>query len=395
MTPPPLFIIPSIASGGAELLLMLQLAGLRRRGVSPRLMVLSDRVDPEILSRAGMPRDHILALGLPSAVLDKTFLQGCSGTLGKAVSFAAAQRCTPIIAILPPGHFFARLMKLALLARGRRVRLIQYHHAQENIQAPRDTIAKRLFHGVNRLLSRICDHAHWHVSDQVRADVAGYMPTRRDEVIHNTCDMDSAVDTAAAAAVLQRVRRGASPFLVLLPGRLVAVKGHGLLIQAVCNLVTAEGLMPGDLQVVFAGEGPERARIATAVAESGLDDHVTFLGNIPQATLLGLYGMVDAVVMPSLSEGFGNVAIEALARRALLIASDAGGLSEIVRPGRNALQFPAGDADQLTRLLGEAYRRRGEVLIDRDAAARDARQRFGPHAHLDRLMSLLDAAAGS
>jgi hypothetical protein len=33
---------------------------------------------------------------------------------------------------------------------------------------------------MNRLLCRICDHAHWHVSEQVRADIASYMPIRHD-----------------------------------------------------------------------------------------------------------------------------------------------------------------------------------------------------------------------
>jgi hypothetical protein len=70
-------------------------------------------------------------------VLDKVFLRGCPGTFGRAARFAAAEGCGRAVALLPSAHVFARLLKLALLARFRQLRLIQYHHSKENALSPR------------------------------------------------------------------------------------------------------------------------------------------------------------------------------------------------------------------------------------------------------------------
>lgn len=390
MSAPPLFIVPSIATGGAELQLMLQLAGLRRRGLAPRLMILSDRVAPDLLAQAGLPPDHVAILGLPSAVLDKLLLRRCPTVLGPAARFVVGHGCDRAVALLPAAHFFSRLLKLALLARAHRVRLIQYHHSEENALNPRDTAGKWLFFAVNQALARACDSAHWHVSEQVRADITASMATCGDAVLFNTCDMDTPGDTDAARALLHDAGCD-SAYTILLPGRLHAVKGHALLIEAARRLVSAERLGTNRLRLLFAGEGPERGRIAAAVAAAGLADHVVFLGTVPHAALLALYSMVNLVAVPSLSEGFGIVAIEALSRQSLLLASDAAGLREVIRPGVNGFQFPAGDTAALHRALADLWRRRNEVLIDRAAAAHDVRLRFGPELHLDRLLELLEA----
>ncbi len=118
---------------------------------------------------------------------------------------------------------------------------------------------------------------------------------------------------------------------------------------------------------------------------------MTLLGAVPHEVLLALDARVDLVAVPSLVEGFGIVAIEAMARGALVLASDAAGLDEIVRPGINGLQFPAGDEAALGARLAEAWRRRGEAVIDRDAVRAEMRARFGLGGHVDRLVALLEA----
>jgi glycosyltransferase involved in cell wall biosynthesis len=253
---------------------------------------------------------------------------------------------------------------------------------------PRDTIGKRLFFNANQALAWGCDSSHWHVSDQVMSDITGAMATRRNAVLLNACDMDTRGDAVTAQKLLDDAGCGAA-YTVLLPGRLHPVKGHALLIEAAGRLVAAEGLSHSGFRLIFAGEGPERARIAAAAEAAGLTGHTVFLGAIAHQALLALYGRVDLVVTPSLAEGFSLVAVEALARGALLIASDAQGLATIVRPWENALQFPAGDADALYRCLRAAWERRGEEIIDRQAARAEMRRRFGLEDHLDRMLELL------
>jgi len=78
---------------------------------------------------------------------------------------------------------------------------------------------------------------------------------------------------------------------------------------------------------------------------------VHFAGYLSGNALAGFYRCCDALVVPSLYEPFGIVALEGMVNRAPVIASDAGGLGEIVQHNQNGLQFPAGDAQALTQQL--------------------------------------------
>lgn len=397
MLRPFLFIIPSVTTGGAEIHAMIRLRELSRRGVPVRLMVLSESVDSEILARAGLPDDCVCRLRNPSATLDRAFLTALWRDLARASRYARQHGVGTVIAHLPPAHLFARLLFAVQLLRGRRLKLFQYHHSEERTLNPTDTWGKRLFFALNQSLAWACDYAHLHVSERVLADVAGGGVTRRNAVVHNSCDMDSPGNAEGARAIIARVApaaaSGKQPFRMLLPGRLLVRKGHILLIGAFARLVERYGLRPDEVRLLFAGDGPARPEIERAIAASGLERHVSLLGSIPHADLLALYRMVDLVVIPSLVEGFGNVAIEALSRGALVLASDAAGLNEIVRPGENGLQFPTGDEDALYEWLRGVWERRGEPLIDRAAARADIRARFGLDAHIDRIIGIIGAGS--
>ncbi len=386
MTRPMLVILPSVLAAGAEIQAMLQIRELARRGVRVRLLVLSDMVDPAVLERSGLVPHEVCVLRSPSSVLGPAFLRSIWRDLPRAASFAATGGCATVIAHLPPAHFFARLLCLALSLRGRRVRLFQYHHSEEWKLSGPPTLAKRAFFAADDLLARVCDHAHVHVSDRVRADVMAHRHTRRDAVLHNTCDMDSPGDTERAQAILAP---HAGCWVVLLPGRLVPPKGHAIFLRALRRFIDLENLGSADLHVILAGEGPERQAIGELVAVFRLGDIVSLLGATPHTVLLALLGRADLVVVPSLSEGFGIVVIEAMSRGALVVASDAAGLREILRPGINGLQFPAGDDAALCERLCEAWRRRGEAVIDRAAVRAEMRARFGIAGHIDRLQALL------
>lgn len=383
-----LVVLPSVIGAGAELQAMLQLRLLARRGVPVRLMVLSRIVEPPVLAQAELPADHLCVLDNPASTLGTSFLRNLWRDLPGAAAFARRQRVGTVIAHLPPAHFFARILFLFMLLRGRRCRLVHYHHSLEHKLHPHDTVGKRLFAAFGNLMGRACDHAHWHVSDEVRRDIA-HSFTRRAAIIHNTCDMDAPGDPQAARRLLAPLRGRGSPYIVLVPGRLRFMKGHALFVRALARLCEAEAITPAALQVLVAGEGEERPRIEAEIARLGLADHVTLAGALPHPVLLALYGEAELVVVPSLNEGFGIVAIEAIARGALVVASDAGGLREVVRHGENGLAFPAGDEAALLDRLRQAWRQRGEPVVDREAARRDCISRFGPEAHVDHLLALL------
>lgn len=115
---------------------------------------------------------------------------------------------------------------------------------------------------------------------------------------------------------------GSQP-LVAAVGNLVPEKGHDLVLRAVARLDTA--------QVVIVGSGPEKQRLKTLARDLGLDDRARFMENMAQDKLAALYSAADVLALGSTREGWPNVLLEAMACGTPVVASDVGGVREIVR----------------------------------------------------------------
>jgi glycosyltransferase involved in cell wall biosynthesis len=117
------------------------------------------------------------------------------------------------------------------------------------------------------------------------------------------------------------------------------------------------------LRLECAGEGPERRRLEALALSLGLGASVTFVGFLDRAALAGRLARCTVFVLPSRSEPFGIAVVEALAAGAPVVASDVGGIPEILQDGREGLLVPPGDptalAAALRRLLNDA-RLRGQ-----------------------------------
>jgi glycosyltransferase involved in cell wall biosynthesis len=150
---------------------------------------------------------------------------------------------------------------------------------------------------------------------------------------------------------------------LLCVGRLIPIKGHDVLLRAIAE---ASRRVP-QLSLDLAGSGPLEPELRQRVAELGLDGAVRFLGHVAPPP----FADAALVVVPSVGEGFGMVALESMERGRAVIASAVGGLPEIVADGETGRVVPAGDAGALAaavvelataperaRALGEAGRRR-------------------------------------
>jgi glycosyltransferase involved in cell wall biosynthesis len=157
---------------------------------------------------------------------------------------------------------------------------------------------------------------------------------------------------------------GTEPRLVCV-GRLIPVKGHLVLLRAVAQ---ARARVP-ELVLDLAGQGPLEPALRAYTRELGLDDAVRFLGFV--SPVQSVLETAAVAVVPSLGEGFGMVALEAMERGRPVIASAVGGLPEIVADGETGLVVPAADAEALAEAMvalasdlpraaamGEAGRRR-------------------------------------
>jgi glycosyltransferase involved in cell wall biosynthesis len=152
---------------------------------------------------------------------------------------------------------------------------------------------------------------------------------------------------------------------LLCVGRLIPIKGHIVLLRAFAE---ARRDLPG-LRLDIAGRGPLEPALKALARELGVADAITFLGQVnPVQTAIEQSAVV---VVPSMGEGFGMVALEAMERARPVIAAEIGGLGELVRDGETGLLVPPGDSAPLreaivrlggdlplARRMGEAGRRR-------------------------------------
>ena len=111
--------------------------------------------------------------------------------------------------------------------------------------------------------------------------------------------------------------------------RLEPIKGMDLVVPAFAEVLK----MYPETQLLVVGDGTLRASMEEQAAQLGCADRVRFVGRQPQEELPQWYTQMDIVLMPSRSEGFGLTAIEAMAHGCVMVASDVGGLPEVVRDG--------------------------------------------------------------
>lgn len=142
--------------------------------------------------------------------------------------------------------------------------------------------------------------------------------------------------------------------IVFFVGRLVQEKGAHLLIEALPRILAA---CP-QAKLVIAGQGPAEAHLKNRAWALGVAHKVYFAGYVDDATRNALYKTAEVAVFPSLYEPFGIVALEAMATGTPVVASDTGGLREIITPGVDGLLFPSGHvvslADNVIRVLSDS-----------------------------------------
>jgi glycosyltransferase involved in cell wall biosynthesis len=138
------------------------------------------------------------------------------------------------------------------------------------------------------------------------------------------------------------------PHMVFACRQLFPRKGIRFLLEAGAQL---KPQFP-DLKIVLAGDGFERPALAQLADELGIGADVTFLGWVPNAELPPYYRAAAVSVIPSLEEGFGIPAAEAMGCEVAVVASDAGGLPEVVEHGVTGLVVPRGDSAALAQAIG-------------------------------------------
>jgi glycosyltransferase involved in cell wall biosynthesis len=159
-------------------------------------------------------------------------------------------------------------------------------------------------------------------------------------------------------------------------GRLIAKKGADTLIAAMDLL---KERYPG-LQLSLAGEGDERPALEAEAGRRGLASRISFAGRLTHEAIYPFLASAALVVVPSQSEPFGLVALEAAQAGRPVVASDVDGLPEVVEHGRTGLLVPPGDATALAGAIASLFDDPGRA----SAMGKAGRQRAESHFAWDR-----------
>lgn len=148
---------------------------------------------------------------------------------------------------------------------------------------------------------------------------------------------------AASQHAAQRSQRRVVGCVAVLEER----KGHRYLFESACSL-KEKGYK---LQFRLAGDGSARAELERMVSQLGLQEDVVFCGFV--SDIPSFLSEIDIFVLPSLYEGLGVSALEAMAAGKAVVASRVGGLSELIVDSVTGLLVPPQDGEALATAIGK------------------------------------------
>lgn len=170
---------------------------------------------------------------------------------------------------------------------------------------------------------------------------------------------------------------------ILVVGMLREIKGQSIVIRALSEIKRTSDL---HFKVHFCGDGPDKSKLIALVNDSGLEDCITFHGDV--ANIAPYYAMCNVVVIPSLHESFGYVALEAVSLGRPVIASHVGGLREVIIDNFTGYSFSAGDHIGLASKLLELLSSKENTLKYSNNAKLFIAKKFNLSKQLSILMSI-------
>jgi glycosyltransferase involved in cell wall biosynthesis len=289
-----------------------------------------------------------------------------------------AKRCVDLIwTNSVKSHF---LVRWAGLNRSRK--WVAFHHGYTTVDA-KMRIYNQLDRWSLRTANQVFTSSAAFIDELERSNVqrdhihVQHMPIRPFELVPEKQKME----------MRRQLRLGDTTRVLLSVGRLSREKGHSDLIQAMPKMIELAGNSP--LRLVIVGEGPERPRIEELCRNLRLTDIVTLTGQ--QDNINRYYGIANVFLLPSHNEGCPNVLLEAMAAGVPVVATEVGGIPEVVTNGREAILVkkhdPAGLALATAKILQDRDLRNSLISFAREIVARKT-----PEAYFKSIASVFTQA---
>ena len=187
------------------------------------------------------------------------------------------------------------------------------------------------------------------VSEGQRKRLESYgISGRRNWVVRNAVAADSSSGTVSGdlrKEVFERLGIPSGVEMVVSAGRLSPEKGHQVLVEAIGRLQGSSN----NTHFVFCGDGPCQKELEKRAKELGVSHLCHFVGF--RKDIKDIFQAMDFMVLPSLTEGLPNVILEAFACAKPVVATDVGGVPEIIEDGVNGILVPPGRSDLLAEAI--------------------------------------------
>lgn len=257
--------------------------------------------------------------------------------------------------------FFQILKDAGKYLREKRIDLIHSHRYKENIlaallkkQGVSQYIVQTIhgeaepFKGIDKIKSMISTSLnHYYtkkyfdrivtVSEDIKNRANIVFDRKRLLAIHNSIDLHKVAPSRNAVDLRTELGIEINQLVIGTAGRLVPVKGYDIFLKA-ANLIREYS---PETIFVLAGDGPLREELETKCSELNLSKNFRFLGF--RHDIVNLINMFDLFVMSSHNEGIPIILLEAMSLSVPVVATNVGGIPEVVKDGQTGLLVKPGD----------------------------------------------------
>lgn len=276
---------------------------------------------------------------------------------------------------------------LVSLLRKRQFRWIAFHHGYTS-----ENLKVKFYRQFDNWSLRKCDFITTVCKPFADRMPSGQIQRGRVFVLPNSVKTDFFYqDKVLSDGTRKRLEIAAENQVVLTIGRLSPEKGHTFLIDAVSKVLSAKPHLK--FEVLIAGTGLGQQKLKDQISERGVGRYIRLIGR--WSDVRPLFAIADLFVLPSLSEGCPNVLLESMAARVPVVATNVGGVPDLVDHGESALLVPPKNSDQLCDSMIELLQNHARAMQLARAAFERASLLFSTATHDDRILDIYDKALRS
>ncbi|MBU3015750.1 glycosyltransferase [Poseidonibacter lekithochrous] len=286
-----------------------------------------------------------------------------------------------IFANLPITHYILRLVKYKS---NHKFKLVNIHRSLQ-FKAHAPNVIMKIFMKFNSFLANKYDYLNIFISNACRNDQLNYLkiPLEKTKIIYNGIKSVDINDKF----ILNDL--STDSFNIITVGRFVPEKNQEFLIKVLINAFDNK-LFTKKIKVYFLGEGPLKIKCEDLTKKSTYIDNFIFLGNVNNEKVHLYFAKSDLTVIPSKSEGFGNIAVEAGLAKAKILSSNVGGLDEIIEENINGFKFTSENASDLEKQLIEIINDNKD--LDRNLVRENMLNKFSFNNMINKYKEVIDNA---